>query len=73
MRYVGITSRDPYIRKREWESLGRVLFNFQIIHSGLTYEEAQKIEDSFRSEGFLAEPGGPKISGKVYSVYTFEY
>ena len=73
MKYVGMTSRDPIVRKREWESQGRVISGFTVIQRGLTYEQAQEMETRLRNQGYTAEPGGPRVAGPVYSVYVFEY
>ncbi len=73
MKYVGMTSRNPYIRKQEWENEGRRVSNFVIIQIGLTYSEAQKLENEYKIHGYQAEPGGPVVHGAVYSIYTYEY
>ncbi len=73
MKYVGMTSQNPYLRKQEWENQGRVISDFVIIQTGLTYDEAQELENSYKIKGYQAEPGGPRVPGVVYSVYVFEY
>ena len=73
MKYVGMTSRHPDLRKQEWESQGRVISGFTVIYTCLTYDEALEIENRYRLSGYRAEPGGPRVPGNVYSVYVFEY
>ncbi len=73
MRYVGITSRDPHIRKQEWENTGRIVSGFKVIHTGLYYDDAQRLENQYKEQGYNADIGGPRVSGPVYSVYIFEY
>ena len=72
-KYVGMTSRDPYLRKQEWIATGRVMSNFQVIKQGVTYEVALTLETHYKAQGYEAEPGGPRIQGAVYSVYTYDY
>ena len=73
MKYVGITSRDPKVIKKEWEEIGREVEEFRIIQSGLTYYEALALEDKYKKMGYEAEPGGPREDGPVYYVYAYEY
>ena len=75
MKYVGMTSRNPYVRKQEWEREGRVIFNFRIIETGLVYEEALALEHIYKTKNHQVDgnPGGQKTPGPVYSIYTFEY
>ena len=76
MQYVGMTSRNPYIRKQEWENKGRQISNFVIIQTGLTYEEAEALETSYRknhNHQVEGNEGGQKKPGPVYSVYVYEY
>ena len=72
-KYVGITSRNPYERKQEWERKGRNVLNFVIIQTGLTYKQAQDLEDWYKKEGYQAHQGGKIEHGAVYSVYTYDY
>ena len=72
-KYVGITSRNPELRKREHKAKYRHLWGWAIIDNNLTYEKAQRIEDKYKQLGFKAHPGGQKVSGAVYSVYVFTY
>ena len=72
VQYVGITARDPIERKREWERKGYNVSNFKVKRRRLLYEEAQDLEDYYkRLYRCKAAPGGPRESGRVYSVYTF--
>ena len=73
MRYVGI-STTPKARVKIWEEMGLIIFNFKIVKTGLSYEEALELEYSYRTMGYMAEPT-TKVEelGKVFSVYTFEY
>lgn len=73
MDYVGITSIDPYMRKMEWERRGKIVVGFKVLYIGLTHEKALEWELFFRKRGYIAEPPEPKVEGKVYSVYTFQY
>lgn len=73
MQYVGMTARNPYLRKQEWENQGKVISGFTIIQTGLTYDEALALENSYTTKGYQAELGGPRVLGSVYSVYVFEY
>ena len=73
MKYVGMTSRDPYLRKQEWENQGRIISGFAVVQKGLTYDEALEVENRYRINGYMAEPGGLRVPGAVYSVYVFEY
>ena len=74
MKYVGMTARDPVLRKREWENeLGHAIPYFKVLRYGLTYEEALQLENSYKTMGYNSEPGGPRLSGRVYYVYVFEY
>ncbi len=73
MKYVGMTT-DPHRRKQEWEQKrGQSLPTFQVIRSDLTYDEAWALEDKYRKMGYKAQPGGQRMGGSVYSVYTYEY
>ena len=79
MKYVGMTTR-PAERKQEWEQQkGQSLPTFQVIRSGLTYDEAQTLESGRisalcdRCKESESHPGGPRKEGRVYSVYTYDY
>ena len=70
---IGITTK-PEIRKQEWQRIRPSLGNWKILISGLTYAEAQALENYYiRNKGYTGSPGGPIESGAVYSVYTFSY
>lgn len=69
---VGITSNLDR-RKKEWGRKFKIKKWSVISTSLLTYEGAQKIEDRYKKRGYIAHSGGRKKSGKVYSVYTFNY
>ena len=69
---VGIT-HDPNGRRQRWEVKYPNLKEWEIIDRGLTYEEAQDIENKYIKMGYDGSPGGEKKQGKVYSVYTFEH
>ena len=69
---IGMSS-TPQERINHWKnngySSGRILAN------GLTYDEAQRREeDEARKCGSscIQEPGGPRLSGRVYSVYRVD-
>ena len=49
------------------------MYNFRVMYQGLTYDEALSWENHYKGKGYEAEPGGPRIPGAVYSVYTYEY
>ena len=77
-KYIGMTSRDPYIRRNEWISKGRNVQNFRIIMSGLSYDQAQAEEERYTNVmGYCrcveSHSGGPRESGNIYYVYTYEY
>ena len=72
MKYVGMTSRDPMIRKREWE-LKQKIYHFTIIKRFLSYDDALLLENTYRQMGYTSSPGGERKDGNIYSVYTFEY
>ena len=78
MKYIGMTSRDPQVREREWKQ-ERSIKNFQVIETGLTYDEAQILESGRisalcdRCKESESHPGGPRKEGRVYSVYTYDY
>lgn len=73
MQYVGITSSDPFLREAEWIRQGKIIANFTVVQSWLTYEQAFRLELRYRAMGYIAEASGPIVYGPVYSVYTFEY
>ena len=72
-KYVGITSRNPYEIKQEWEKKGRNVLNFVLIQTGLTYKQAQDLEDRYKKEGYQAHQGEEIEHGAVYSVFTYDY
>ena len=70
---VGIT-HDPEERKKYWKREYPSLWNWEIVSSGLTYEEAQRIEkDYIDNKGYEGGLGGERKSGRIYSVYTFNH
>ena len=69
---VGI-SHDPEERKKYWEREYPSLWNWEIVSSGLTYEEAQKKEEEYIAKGYEGGLGGKKVYGDSYSVYTFNH
>ena len=69
---VGMTT-DPDERKSYWKKEHPTLENWEIVASKLTYDEAQEKENEYRRRGYEGSPGGPRVQGKVYSVYTFKY
>ena len=75
-RYIGMTSRDPDERKREWEKEGRDVSGFTVLHRRLSYEDAQELERMLKGEferckDCEGHPGGRKVAGQVYSVYIY--
>ena len=69
---AGITS-NPDRRQKEWLKRYPTMYNWTLIKCGLTYDQAQKIEDNFRAKGYDAKAGGMRKSGKNYCAYTFYY
>ena len=69
---VGITSE---LEKREdyWQGQYPSLKNWEIQAVGLTYEQAQAMENNFIKRGYEGSPGGQPVPGYVYMVYTFKY
>ena len=66
-------SNNPHGRINHWKnngySRGRILAN------DLTYDEAQKREEEkakICGSHCIQEPGGPRVSGRVYSVYRVD-
>ena len=73
-KYIGMTARDPYLRKQEWESKGIIVVDFKVLYSGLTYDQALAIEREYETtKGYKAEPGGPRFAGPAYFVYIYSY
>ena len=70
-RRVGMTT-DVEERKKHWKSKYPNL-TWRVVDSGLTYEQAQRMENNYISRGYKGSPGGEKKSGYKYSVYTFSY
>lgn len=74
MKYVGFTLSDPKLIESEWHQQGKIVANFTVVHSGLTFDQAVDIEFKYRTRGYLAEAIGPIVlSSPIYSLYTFEY
>ena len=72
MKYVGMTSRDPYLRKQGQENKGRFVLNFTVIKKGLTYDKAMELENKYKIMDYEeVESGGTKVPGPVYSVYEY--
>ena len=70
---VGITT-NPYQRQLFWQRVyPHVNITVSIVASGLTYEEAQEIENMYVANGYIGNPGGERVDGPVYYVYTFAY
>ena len=69
---VGISQNIPQ-RKAHWQSVYPGLYNWTLIQCGLTYREAQDIENQYLKKGFDGHPGGQKKPGKGYCVYRFKY
>ena len=69
---VGITTR-PDQRKAQWRSIYPGLRDWQIIQTALSYDQAQALENEFVKQGFDGSPGGPRMGGYNYSVYTFSF
>ena len=70
---VGMTT-NPSERRRYWESQHPGLRNWRVLVSGLTYDEAQARERrEAQRRGCEAEEGGPRVPGRVWSVYYFEF
>ena len=68
---VGITGRDPNIRKEEWKKAGEDVSNFRVVKDGLTRAQAQATEDRYKQRGYEGHHGGKPKKGRVYSVYKF--
>ena len=67
-------STNPQERRQYWSGQVRNLHNWRILASGLTYEQAlAREENEARQRGCVAEPGGPRMDGPVWSVYYFEH
>ncbi len=70
---VGITT-DPEQRRKDWEKEYPTLRDWNIVKRELTYEEAQALENVYKStKEYEGHEGGPPKAGRVYSVYTFSY
>ena len=68
---VGITT-DTEERKQYWESQYNIRY-WKIVKGGLSYEQAQNLENMFIAQGYEGSAGGAKQDGNVYSVYVFGY
>ena len=70
---VGITT-DIQRRQQFWQGMyPHITVVFNIEARGLTYEQAQKMEDEYIARGYTGSPGGNRIDGPYYFVYTFSY
>ena len=69
---VGIT-HDEEERKEHWEREYPNLYGWKRVAKGLTYEEAQEIEEEYIKKGFKGGLGGKKKYGVKYCVYIFYY
>ena len=70
---VGMTTR-PRERRTEWEAVYPNLRGWEILASGLTYQEATAYETRVAEQhGCDQDPGGPYVAGRVWSVYHFYY
>ena len=68
------SSHEPEKRKKAWLLKKPSLRNWTIIRTGLTYDEAKAVETYYvKKYGYEGSPGGPRLRGPVYSVYTFTY
>ena len=71
---IGMSS-EPQERIDYWRRQCSRKFSHQILASGLTYEEAQAMEErEARKCGPACEhaPGGKRVPGRVYSVYRVD-
>ena len=69
---IGMSS-NPKERIDHWRRQCSGRFNSQILASGLTYEEAQAMEErEARRYGCMQAPGGERKPGRVYSVYRVD-
>ena len=71
-RCVGITA-DVTTDKWDLERGYPTMFNWQIVSSDLTYDEAQKIKLEYKAKGYETTQDGEVVKEPVYSVFTFEY
>ena len=71
MKRVGITT-DIDERKAYWSREYPNLRNWQIVEIGLTYDQAQKIENDYIKRGYKGHAGGERKAGSQYKVYTFK-
>lgn len=70
---IGITT-DPEDRRRYWQGQHPRLRNWTIVKSGLTQRQAQAEEERLAARhNCVAHAGGPKIAGRKWSVYRFDY
>ena len=69
---VGISQNIPQ-RKNHWLSVYPGLYNWTLIKCGLTYRQAQDLENQYLRKGFDGHPGGLKKPGNDYCVYKFQY
>ena len=69
---VGI-SQNIEQRKAHWRSVYPKMTDWQIIKTALSYDQAQALENEYLSRGYDGSPGGPRMPGYNYSVYTFSF
>ena len=48
-------------------------YNWRVLASNLTYEDAQKVVIEYKRCGYTACPNPEKESGPVYCIYAFDY
>ena len=72
--YVGITHRDPIIRKNEWLDKYKHLHRWQILEEFDSKEDAQEFEtETARRHGYRSGRGGRGPEFANWSVYHFYY
>ena len=70
---VGMTT-DLAEREQYWRSVYPHLYNWRVEAYGLTYEQAQALENQIAAQrGCQSAPGGAHVPGYVWSVYSFQY
>ena len=70
---VGMTT-DLQARRSAWRAQYPNLRNWQILASGLTYDEALRVERlEAERRGCESSGGGPRNNQSNWSVYYFEY
>lgn len=70
---VGMTT-DLKERKEYWEGQYPSLSNWQVHAKGLSYNDAQDLENKLAAEGNCdSQAGGGFVSGNVWAVYSFDF